>query len=93
VGSTYGQDYRRLKTETIDHRELDAFRDKIRTIKVSYMPQRRAEADAEDTTAYHEAVSMSRVRSNNSQHREDPSSHKRMLLSESRREFQGELAY
>jgi hypothetical protein len=42
VGSTYGQDYRRLKTETIDHRQLDACRDKIRTLKVSYMPQRKS---------------------------------------------------
>ncbi len=94
VGSTYGQDYRKLKTETIDHRELDAFRDKIRTIKVSYMPQKRPEADMEDRTAYREAVSMSRVKSNISQSRaEEPPSHKRMLLSESRRQFQGEVAY
>jgi hypothetical protein len=94
VGSTYGQDYRKLKTETIDHRELDAFRDKIRTIKVSYMPQKRPDADMEDRSAYREAVSMSRVRSNNSRTRtEEASYNKRMLQSESKRQFQGEVAY
>lgn len=94
VGSTYGQDYRRLKTETIDHRQLDAFRDKIHTIKVSYMPQKRPEADMEDSSAYRNAVSMSRVRSNNSRDRaEDVSYNKRMLQSESKRQFQGEVAY
>lgn len=95
VGSTYGQDYRKLKTETIDHRQLDAFRNKIRTIKVSYMPQRRSVIEPEDKL-YREAVSMSRVRSNISQNR--PSEHditfnKKMLQSESKREFQGECSY
>jgi hypothetical protein len=87
VGSTYGQDYRRLKTETIDHRELDAFRDKIRTLKVSYMPERRSQPAPEDISAYREAA-MSRVRSNVSQNKSgehDLSYNKKSLLSESRR--------
>lgn len=30
VGSIYGQDYKSIRAETINHRELDAFRNKIK---------------------------------------------------------------